>query len=263
MALDQTGPTGAAGPSGQPGQPDVVTLSRPRSPAAEAYRTLRTNLQLAPAGAPRRRLLLTSAGPGEGKSTALVNLAVVMAQAGQKVAVVDADLRRPSQHILFRLRASPGLSNLLVSPSPAAGTPGDDGAALQATTVDGLRVLTSGPLPPNPAELLGSSRMEEVLIRLTDPGATAAADVVLIDSPPVVPFSDAAVLSRRVDGVLLVVGAGTVKRDQARKAKAQLESVGAAVLGLVVMNVEVDSSAYATYYESEEAAPRGAASSSR
>jgi non-specific protein-tyrosine kinase len=257
MALDQT-----AAP-GQAGQPEVVALTRPRSPAAEAYRTLRTNLQLAPGGAPRRRLLLTSAGPGEGKSTALANLAVVMAQAGQRVVVVDADLRRPSQHILFRLRTSPGLSNLLASPSPAAGAPGDDGASLQATTVDGLRVLTSGPLPPNPAELLGSGRMEEVLARLGDAGAQGGADVVLIDSPPVVPFSDAAVLSRRADGVLLVVGAGTVKREQARKAKAQLEAVGAPLLGVVVVNLEVDSTPYGDYYESEEAAPRGAASSSR
>ena len=257
MAVNQTAP------AGQTGQPEVVTLTRPRSPGAEAYRTLRTNLQMAPAGAPRRRLLLTSAGPGEGKSTALANLAVVMAQAGQRVVVVDADLRRPSQHILFRLRPSPGLSNLLVSPSPAAGTAGDGAAPLQATTVDGLRVLTSGPLPPNPGELLGSARMEEVLSRLADPGPAGAADVVLIDSPPVVPFSDAAVLSRRVDGVLLVVGAGTVKRDQARKAKAQLEAVGAPLLGVVVVNLEVDSSPYSTYYESEEAAPGGAASSSR
>src|SRR5262245_22489023 len=257
MAVDQTSAPGANV------QPEVVTLARPRSPAAEAYRTLRTNLQLAPAGAPRRRLLLTSAGPGEGKSTALANLAVVLAQAGQRVVVVDADLRRPSQHVLFRLRPSPGLSNLLVSPSPAAGTPGAGGAPLQATSEDGLRVLTSGPLPPNPAELLGSPRLEEVLTRLTDPGAPGAADVVLLDAPPVVPFADAAVLSRRVDGVLLVVGAGTVKRDQARKAKARLEAVGAQILGLVVVNLEPDVTPYAGYEETEEAAPGGAASSSR
>src|SRR3954462_14668923 len=126
MALDQTAPPG------QTGQPEVVTLTRPRSPAAEAYRTLRTNLQMAPAGAPRRRLLLTSAGPGEGKSTARANLAAVMAQAGQRAGGGDADLRRPSRHILFGLRPRPSPSTLLVSPSPAAGPPGDGAAPLQA-----------------------------------------------------------------------------------------------------------------------------------
>ncbi len=242
------------------GTPLVATITRPRSPAAEAYRTLRTNLQLAGAAGeqptPRRRLLLTSAGPDEGKSTVVANLAVTMAQAGSKVVVVDADLRRPGQHTLFQLRDSPGLSNLLLSPGRQSGDAGS--APLQATTVEGLWLLPSGPLPPNPADLLGSQRMGEVL-----DGLAGQAEVLVLDSPPVVPFADAAVLSRWVDGVLLVVGAGTVKRDLARKARAQLEAVKANVLGVVVVNLDYDATPFAPYYESEGATPGGVAPSMR
>jgi non-specific protein-tyrosine kinase len=223
----------------------VVTYTKPRSPAAEAYRTLRTNLQFA---APElRRLLLSSAGPDEGKSTAVANLAVVMAQTGTKVIVVDCDLRRPSQHALFQLRNSSGLTNLLLGPAGRPATEGD--LPLQPTAVEGLWLLASGPPAPNPAELLSSPRLEEVLARLDE-----RADVLLIDSPPVVPFADAAVLSRKADGVVLVVGAGTVKRDLARKAKAQLEAVGAPVLGTVVVNVAFDVTPFAPYYDGEGAA---------
>ena len=243
--------------TGTPGQPVVVTYTAPRSPAAEAYRTLRTNLEGAAAdhgGGLRRRVLLTSPGPGEGKSTAVANLAVVLAQGGRKVVLVDADLRRAAQHTLFGLREGPGLSTLLASPAAL-----EDSAAelpLQPTAVDGLWLLTSGPPPPNPTELLGSPRMEAVLERLA-----ARADVVLLDTPPVVPFADAAVLSRRVDGVLLVVGAGTVKRDLARKARAQLEAVQAPVLGVVVVDLDFDAAPFAAYYDgqSEGAPPEGAA----
>jgi protein-tyrosine kinase len=245
-----------ANPGAKPGQPAVVCFSRPRSPAAEAYRTLRTNLEHVPGEGPRRRLLLTSAGPDEGKSTAVANLAVTMAQAGTRVVVVDGDLRRPAQHTLFNLRDSPGLTNLLLS--PAGGEGGGAELPLQPTAVEGLWLLASGPLAPNPAELLGSTRMEEVLTRLA--GRT---DVILIDSAPVVPFADAAALSRRADGVLLVVGAGTVKRDLARKAQTQLEAVGAPVVGVVVLNVDFDAGAFDSYFESEGAAPHGAAPPSR
>jgi non-specific protein-tyrosine kinase len=223
-----------------------------------------------------QRLLCASSGPDEGKSTAVANLAVVFAQAGSKVVVVDADLRRPSQHVLFNLRNGSGLSSLFLGrpgsaqpmrdrpaepardqpagatgESPPAAAPGQPGEwldlPLQPTAVPNLWLLASGPPPPNPPDLLGSARMDEILDRLT-----AKADVVLIDSPPVVAFADAAILSAKVDGVLLVVRAGTVKRGLLRKAKAQLEAVQAPVLGAVVLNAPFDAAAFATYYPSSD-----------
>lgn len=232
--------TGIAG--GIAGQPDVVALTHPRSPAAEAYRTLRTNVQFASLARPVRRLLLTSAGPNEGKSTTVANLAVTMAQMGTRVTLADCDLRRPAQHAIFNLDNSTGLTSLFLAP------PGSDGVGrglpLQATSVPNLRLLTSGPLPPNPAELLAMPRMDEILAHLDE-----QADVVVLDSPPVAVVTDAAVLSAKVDGVLLVVGAGKVKRDLARKAKSQLDAVGANVLGLVVNNVPFHAGAFDGYFD--------------
>ena len=234
----------ASGPvRGIAGQPDVVALTHPRSPAAEAYRTLRTNIQFASIAHSLRRLLLTSAGPDEGKSTAAANLAVTMAQMGARVILADCDLRRPSQHEIFNLDNTAGLTSLFLA------SPSNDGATgslpLQTTSVANLRLLTSGPLPPNPAELLAMPRMDEILARLAE-----QADVVLFDSPPIALVTDAAVLSAKADGVLLVVGTGKVKRDLARKAKAQLEAVNANVLGLVVTNVPFDAGAFDAYFES-------------
>lgn len=231
--------------SGLAGQPDVIAFAKPRSPAAEAYRTLRTNIQFSALERPHRRLLVTSAGPDEGKSTTVANLAVTMAQAETKVIVVDADLRRPAQHEIFNLRNSNGLTNLFL---PTDGRGGPAELPLQPTAVPNLWVLTSGPLPPNPADLLASSKMDDILHRLSE-----HADVLLIDVAPVAAVTDAAVLTAKVDGVLFVVGAGQVKREAVRKAKAQLEAVHANVLGLVVNNVPFDASSFAGYYDGAEA----------
>jgi non-specific protein-tyrosine kinase len=228
----------------------VIAYTKPRSPAAEAYRTLRTNIQFSSLDRRLRRLLLTSATADEGKSVTVANLAVTMAQAEAKVIVVDCDLRRPAQHTIFNLRNGVGLTSLFL----AAGTgPGPRPAEvpLQQTAVPNLWILPSGPLPPNPAELLASPRMDEILVRLEE-----RADVILLDSPPVVAVTDAAVLCAKVDGVLLVVGAGKVKRDVARKAKAQLEAVHANVLGLVVNDAPFDPRELGHYYdETTGAAP--------
>jgi non-specific protein-tyrosine kinase len=225
------------------GQPDVVTLSDPRSPAAEAYRTLRTNIQFSSVDKPVRRLLLTSAGSDEGKSTTAANLAVTMAQAEMRVILADCDLRRPSLHEIFGLQNTEGLTTMFLGRGPS----GLAGAAhmeppLQATAVPNLQVLTSGPQAPNPAELLGSVRMDSILEELT-----RRADVVLLDTPPVVAVTDAAVLSAKVDGCVLVVAAGVAKRDLLRKARAALEAVHANVLGVVVNNVEPDASTTVAY----------------
>lgn len=209
----------------------LVAATAPRSLAAEAYRTLRTNIQFSSLDRELRTILVTSAGPGEGKSTVLANLAVVIAESGRRVVAVDCDLRRPNLHTLFRLDDVPGITTMMLeegSPPP-----------LKATPVPRLSLIASGPLPPNPAELLGSDRFARIIGRLRD-----EADVVLFDSPPITAASDAAVLAARVDGVLLVVDSGRTRRDLAAQAKAQLERVGAHLLGVVLMNVKPERSMY-------------------
>jgi non-specific protein-tyrosine kinase len=230
--------------AGIAGEPDVVAFTKPRSPAAEAYRQLRTNIEFASIDRPVKRLLLTSAGPDEGKSTTVANLAVTMANAGHKVILIDCDLRRPAQHRIFGLRNTTGLTNAFLGREVPI-----DALPLQQTGIANLWLLPSGPTPPNPADLLDSERMDQVLAKASEQG-----DYVLLDSPPVVAVTDAAVLSTKVDGVLLVVGAGKVKRDLARKAKAQLEAVKAPVLGVVVNNVPFDASAFDGYYDTTPSA---------
>lgn len=207
----------------------LITLTDPRSPVSEAYRSLRTNLEFASLTGPLQSLVITSPGPDEGKSTTLANLAVTMAQTGKTVIVVDADLRRPRLHELFGLGQEPGLTSMFMDPALQAAPP------LQTTEVEGLWLLASGPKPPNPAELLGSAQMGEVIQALT-----ARADIVLFDAPPVVAVTDAAVLAARVDGVLLVIQAGKTKRDQAAQAKTLLDQVHARLVGTALTNVRLD-----------------------
>jgi len=196
---------------------DLITISEPRSPISEAYRTLRTNLDFAGLDQALKTLAVTSAGTGEGKTTTLANLAVIL---------VDADLRRPTLHELFGLDNGSGLTTVMMDEGALAAPP------LQATGVEGLSVLTSGPLPPNPADLLGSRRMADVIAALA-----GRADQVLFDTPPVVAVTDAAVLATKVDGVLLVISAGRTRREYARSAVQRLKQVGARLVGTVVTNV--------------------------
>ena len=214
----------------------LVTISEPLSPASEAYRTLRMNLQYASLDSALRTLLVTSSGPGEGKSTTLANLAVTMAEAEQRVIMVDADLRRPCLHELFGLNNHSGLTTMMVEGQAL------DKPPLQATTIKGLQLLASGALPPRPADLLGSKRMEKVIERLL-----AEADVLLFDAPPLVVVTDAVVLATKVDGVLLVVSAGETKREQAQRAIERLNKVNARVVGAVLNNVPLDSSLHGYY----------------
>ena len=218
-------------------QPDhLITVADPRSPVSEAYRTLRTNLDFSSLDKPIKTMLITSAGPEEGKSTVLANLAVATAQAGRKVILVDCDLRRPTLHQIFNLRNDVGLTTMVVNDAAMESPP------LQDTGVEGLQLVSSGPLPPNPSELLGSRRMEEIIAAFLE-----RADVVLFDAPPVVAVTDAAVLATKVDGVLLVINAGGTKRDYARAAKARLEKVNANLLGAVLNNVRFDVSLHRYY----------------
>jgi capsular exopolysaccharide synthesis family protein len=207
-------------------QNELIAVSEPRSPISEAYRTLRTNLEFAGLDKALKTIAVTSAGVGEGKSSTLANLAVVSAQAGRKVIVVDADLRRPTIHQLFGLKNDTGLTTAMMSGTAQAALP------LQTTAIEGLSVLTSGPLPPNPAELMGSCRMDEIVASLVE-----EADQVFFDTPPVVAVTDAAVLATKVDGVLLVISAGKTRRELARLAVQRLQQINARLVGTVLTNV--------------------------
>jgi non-specific protein-tyrosine kinase len=204
----------------------LVVTCAPRSPAAEAYRALRTNIQFAALDKPLHTLLATSSMPEEGKSTAIANLAVAIAQSEQHVLLVDCDLRRPTLHAIFGLSNQEGLTSLMLQ---------EDGCQppLQATEIPGLFVLTSGPLPPRPADILGSKRMEVVITKLRQ-----QADMVLFDTPPVTAFTDAALLATKVDGVLLVFRAGVTRRDHALEARKTLHKVNANIVGVVLTDVD-------------------------
>ncbi|MBI5033977.1 MAG: CpsD/CapB family tyrosine-protein kinase [Chloroflexi bacterium] len=218
----------------------LITISNPRSPISEAYRTLRTNLEFSSLDKALRSMVVTSASPEEGKSTTLANLAVTIAQAGKKVILVDCDLRRPSLHQIFGARNAPGFTDMMRDDSLMSKPP------LQGTTIANLCLLASGTIPPNPSELLASRRMSEVIAALQQ-----QADVVLFDAPPVIAVTDAAVLSSKVDAVLLVVSAGKTKREHAKKAKALLDKVNAHLIGTVLNNVKGEASLY-QYYSNEE-----------
>jgi len=219
----------------------LITLSNPRSPISEAYRTLRTNLQFVSLDKPLHTLLITSTGAEEGKSTVLANLAVAIVQGEKKVILVDCDLRRPNLHKLFGLGHKAGLTTMMLDDKAMASPP------LQETAVPGLLLLASGPPPPSPSDLLGSQRMDRVLEVLRE-----QADMVLLDAPPTMAVSDAAVLATKVDGVLLVVSAGQTRRDSVQAAKAKLEKVNAHVLGVVLNNVPLDASLERYYYTRQE-----------
>lgn len=208
---------------------NLITLSDPRSQAAEAYRTLRTNLYFSGLDKPLHTLVVTSAEPAEGKSTTLANLAVTLAQGGQRVILADCDLRRPRQHDLFGASNARGLTTMLLEDSALQAPP------LLETGVEGLWLLPSGPLPPNPAELMGSQKMDAVIAALRE-----RADMVLFDAPPVLAVTDAAVLASKVDGVLLVVEAGHTRREQAQRAKTVLEKAHVRLVGAVLNNVAED-----------------------
>ena len=216
----------------------LATVLYPHGPAAEAYRTLRTNLEFAAVDEPVRTLLVTSSIPSEGKTTTSGNLAVAFAQAGRRVILVDADLRKPGIHKLFDLPNGSGLTSLLRSDDVGI----DD--VTQAMEEDRLRVITTGPLPPNPAELLGSRRMQAILERLA-----AAADLVILDSPPLQAVTDAAILASITDGTLLVIDAGRTRRDAAGHGREALAKSGARVLGAALNRLSQRGRGEYVYYD--------------
>jgi capsular exopolysaccharide synthesis family protein len=220
----------------------LVAYTEPKSAAAEAYRALRTNIQFASPDKPVHTILATSTRPDDGKSTTIANLAITFAASGSPTVLVDADLRRPHLHRMFGLSNDSGLTTWVSEAARANADIATVSLPLQASMVPGLKVLTSGPVPPNPAEILASQRVAELLSVLRE-----AADYVLIDTPPIIAVTDAAVLAPRVDGVLLVVNAGKTRRDLALKARDMLRQVNANLLGVVLNNASIDKSAYEYY----------------
>jgi exopolysaccharide transport family protein len=237
-------------------RPAPATHRSQQSTVSEAYRVLRTNLIFSSASTSGRALLLTSANPAEGKTTTTVNLAESLATNGARVLVVDADLRRPALHQHFGLNKTPGLSDLIVGKCQAS-------QAVQGTSTKGLQILPCGYVPPNPAELLGSQSMRDVVQALRE-----HYDWVLIDAPPVLAMADTPVLCPLVDGVVLVVGAEIASRPTVQRAVDQLRNVGAKIIGVVLNKVDLERNSYyysqyygeyyRGYYADQGAGPRAA-----
>ena len=214
----------------------LITRHHPKSPISEAFRSLRTSLHFLSPNREYRTLLLTSAGPSEGKSTVLSNLAVTLAQSGKRVVIVDADLRRPVQHKVFGLENGTGLTNHLVGENPL-----DE--VIQESGVENLWIITSGPIPPNPSELLEAPRMRSLIQELRD-----GYDLVLLDSPPVLPITDAAVMASQVDGVLLVIRSGQTRVELAKEAKETIEKSRGKIIGTILNQVRYEGDDYRYYY---------------
>ncbi|WP_412768014.1 CpsD/CapB family tyrosine-protein kinase [Halobacillus yeomjeoni] len=214
----------------------LIANDNPKSPIAEQFRTIRTNIQFSSVDTELESMLVTSASPSEGKSITTANTAVVFAQQGKKVLLVDADLRKPTIHYTFRVDNTFGLSNYLVSQHSVLDL-------VRGSDVENLDVLPCGPIPPNPSELLGSQKMEKFLEE-----AKEIYDMVIFDTPPVLAVADSQVLSRIVDGVLLVVRSKQTEQEAAIKAKEQLEQSKANILGVVLNDRDVKYSNYYYYY---------------
>lgn len=227
----------SSGDREEPAERDHYVLVNPRSSIAECSRTIRTNLLFISPDDPPRTLLITSAGPREGKSTVAVNLAITMAQSGKRAVIVDTDMRRPRLHRSFGVDNSRGLSGVILGESTL-----DE--ALRSSEVEGLTLLACGPVPPNPAELLHTESFQDVLRGLRD-----RFDRVIFDSPPAGALSDAMILGSMVDGVVLVVQAGKTSWQQAVQTRKRLDDVGSMVFGVVLNNVNLDDKRGGGYYQ--------------
>jgi capsular exopolysaccharide synthesis family protein len=245
-ARSEKGRLTAADAGAQNASAALTLVNDARSPMAEAYRHLRTSLLLSSAGKPPRTILVTSSQPSEGKTTTAVNTAFMLAQTGAEVLIIDCDLRRPRLHANFNVANTKGLTNFL------SGECSIDDVLQTSAGVPNLKLLTSGPVPPNPAELLGSEQMRKLLEMLSERFAH-----VIVDSPPAISFTDASILSTFVDGVILVIHGGRSSRAVVRRAKQQLLDVGANIFGVVLNNVKAESHEYygagyySSYYQSE------------
>jgi len=214
----------------------LITHLAPKSPISEAYRTLRTNIQYSKSDRSVRSALVTSSGPGEGKSTSVANLAITFAQMGTRTLLVDTDLRRPVLHAIFGQSRDEGLTNILVDKIAFE-------TAIKPLVIENLDLVTSGTLPPNPSELLASAAMDKFLQQVM-----ARYGMVLFDSPPVIPVTDAAVLARKLDGVVLVAKSGGTGREAIQRSRILLHNVNAHIFGVLLNEVHIDHMYGAYYY---------------
>nr|WP_251028895.1 CpsD/CapB family tyrosine-protein kinase [Bacillus sp. ISL-18] len=215
---------------------NLITMYEPKSPISEQYRTIRTNIQFSSIDNEVRTLMVTSTGPGEGKSTTTANLAVVFAQQGKKVLIVDADMRKPTVHYTFKQTNTFGLTSVLTKQMTIE-------KAVFETDEKNLFVLSSGPIPPNPAELLSSKAMEQFYQDVLE-----VFDVVLFDTPPLLAVTDAQILANKCEGTILVVSSGKTEKDQLVKAKELLDAAQSKLLGVVLNNKEMKDSNTYYYY---------------
>lgn len=214
---------------------DLITIVNPKSPISEQYRTIRANLEFTSIGQKLQMITVTSASNGEGKSTTAANLAVVYAQLGKRVLLIDCDLRKPTAHHTFRLSSNVGLSTILVGRISFE-------LALQPSDVERLTVLAAGPIPPNPAELIASEQMAALLEVIR-----TQYDMIILDSPPMMQVADARLLANISDGTILVIGCENSDRQLVLKAKEQLERTGARMLGLVLNQRKIKRHSYNAY----------------
>ena len=220
-------------------QRSLIAEYDPKSPITEQFRTLRTNIQFSSIDKQLQSLMVTSSAPGEGKSTVAANLAIVLAQQEKRVLLVDADLRKPTVHYTFRTQNKYGLSTILTGQ-------GNIEDIVLSEAAGSLDVIPSGPVPPNPSEMLSSNRMREFIEE-----AAKQYDYVVYDTPPANAVTDAQIMARLVDGVIFTVRSGVTNREEAAHAKDLLVKVGANLLGVVLNDTPADQSNYYYYYGTE------------
>ncbi|AJD92265.1 tyrosine protein kinase [Jeotgalibacillus malaysiensis] len=219
---------------------NLIAKVNPKAVASEQYRTIRTNIQFSAVDNAIQTMIVTSSGPGEGKSTTASNMAIVFAQSGKRTLLIDADMRKPTAHYTFNVMNTRGLTNVLTKQN-------DLSEAIQEVDVNKLHVLTSGPIPPNPSELLGSRGMDYFLEQ-----AKEAYDIIIFDTPPVLAVTDAQILANRCDGAILVVRSQVADKEKALKAKELLESANARILGAVLNDKKMDTGDDYYYYYGNE-----------
>ncbi|MEY8741052.1 CpsD/CapB family tyrosine-protein kinase [Bacillales bacterium AN1005] len=214
----------------------LVAKYDPKSPISEQYRTIRTNILYSSVDEEIRSLMVTSSGPGEGKSTTTGNLAVVFAQQGKTVLLIDADLRKPTAHYTFKLSNTTGLTSVLTNQQELM-------EAVNKMDEDNLYVLPSGPIPPNPSELLGSKAMKQFMER-----ALEEFDLIIFDTPPVLAVTDAQILGNLCQGTILVVSSGKTDKESLIKTKELLTATNGRLLGVVLNNKKIDKKGSYYYY---------------
>lgn len=215
---------------------NLVTFLNPKSNISESYRVLRTNIQFSSVDKKLKSIIVTSAAPGEGKTTNICNMAVTFAQAGNKVLLIDGDLRKPRIHRVFGVRSERGLTLAITHMD----TYKDN---IISSKINNLDLMLSGPIPPNPAELLASKNFKKLIELLNEDY-----DYILIDSPPTSPFTDAVVMSTVCDGVILVVSSGMIDKEVIKYAKEQFVNVNVKILGVILNNLDIKSRSNYNYY---------------